>query len=405
LIAQLENAGEHPALSEAEIPGRGKWTRVLTGSFPSLKAAAAYAHNLVKRGVIKEFLVRSAAEPGFDFRRQITQSSNAPLTQSSGRSSGAVVPAKAAQPGARPVAVSLASSRSSSLKASHASYAIAPLPSIPGRGFLRNPNVDAEAAPRPDPVILAFRYLRNALADHRGGLWVSGDVDEAMARLRWIAGPGREDLLNVDSQGQVHINAARLARAAGISYPNVADAPLRLADYISSDEGLLLLAQVIGGDRRYLFHIGELAATLDGDIYVGSTINLDNNFDSRINPFRKNGQKLGRERPRAGFDALIAVNPSAHWTKVSTGQPISDGIITFHELAEAYSKADFGLQYLGKGSFPGAHDIAIEREIKLRSQNRGAGLVITEGINRVFKPEKNLARLRSQLQSPAQSHR
>jgi hypothetical protein len=242
-------------------------------------------------------------------------------------------------------------------------------------------------------VLLAFRSLCNT--GQGGGLWLTGDVDEGLARLRWIAGPGREDLLSADSAGRVHVDAAKLALAAGVNRAS-ADAPLAAAAFITSDEGLLLLVQVTQGSKRYLLHLGKRAPTFDASVEVGSSINLDNGFDSRINPARKNRQKLGNERPPAGFDCLIAINPSAHWAKVTTGRLVPDGVVTFHELAEAYSKVEQGLQYLADSSRPGAHSIAIEREIKLQSSAARSGVVVTAGTNRVFKSEKDLAALRAQ---------
>jgi hypothetical protein len=361
VISQLEATGERPLWSEVEIPGRGKWTRVFIGSFESARAASVYARGLAARGVIKEYLVKPAVEKVFESLKR---------AQAPAITRTAFHEARSGQP----TTVSL------------------PAPAR-NRVLLANPTLDGSLLPRPDPVLLAFGSLCNT--GQGGGLWLTGDVEEGLARLRWIAGPGREDLLSADGAGRVHVDAAKLALAAGVN-PASADAPLAVAGFITSDEGLLLLVQVTQGSKRYLLHLGKRAPTLDTSVEVGSSINLDNGFDSRINPARKNRQKLGKERPPAGFDCLIAINPSAHWVKVTSGRLVPDGMVTFHELAEAYSKVEQGLEYLGDSARPGAHSIAIEREIKLQSGMVRSDVVVTAGINRVFKSEKDLAVLRSQ---------
>ncbi|HWX42401.1 MAG TPA: SPOR domain-containing protein [Blastocatellia bacterium] len=361
LISQLEATGERPLWSEVEIPGRGKWTRVFIGSFESARAASVYARGLAARGVIRLYLVKPAVEKVFESLKR---------AQAPAITRTAFHEARSGQP----TMVSL------------------PAPAR-NRVLLANPTVDEGLIPRPDPVLLAFRNLCNT--GQGGGLWLTGDVEEGLARLRWIAGPGREDLLSADSAGRVHVDAAKLALAAGVNRAS-ADAPLAVAGFITSDEGLLLLVQVTEGSKRYLLNLGKRAETFDASAEVSSSINLDNGFDSRINPARKNRQKLGNERPPAGFDCLIVINPSAHWAKVTSGRLVPDGMVAFHELAEAYSKVEQGLQYLADSSRPGAHSIAIEREIKLQSSTIRSGVVLTAGINRVFKSEKDLAALRAQ---------
>ena len=119
------------------------------------------------------------------------------------------------------------------------------------------------------------------------------------------------------------------------------------------------------------------------------SINLDNNFDRRINPLRKDGFKVPQESPPEDFDAMIGINPTALWFNIKARQLVPDGMVVFHELAEALAKVDYGLEYLPVGLRPGAHDIAIQREFKLSSQ-RPEGLVTTAGGNRVFGDEKRL---------------
>jgi hypothetical protein len=136
-----------------------------------------------------------------------------------------------------------------------------------------------------------------------------------------------------------------------------------------------------------LLHIGRRAPTEAGDVIVQSCLNLDNRFDSRINPRRRNGVKLMNEQPPRGFDSVVAINPSTQWLNLMTNRMVPPGNITFHELAEAHARVEFGFDYLGQGSCPGAHDTALEREAKLFSQRPLSDTVITRGDNRIVLTE------------------
>jgi hypothetical protein len=251
------------------------------------------------------------------------------------------------------------------------------------------------AAPplQPDTVRLANQVLRDksgftsTSSENNGGLWVSGDVIDALARLRWIVGPENTDLLELGSDNRVTLNAANLVVAAKVDEAASGDAPLLLATYISKNEGLLLLLQITESTRRYRLHIGQRTPTSDGDRVNISVMNLDNNFDSRINPYRKNGVKLRNERPPEGFDSLAAINPTTRWLNLRTNLLVPPGSMTFHELAEAYAKVELGFDYLGQGSCRGAHDIAIEREEKLMTQRPCSNMVITKGENLILRAE------------------
>ena len=83
--------------------------------------------------------------------------------------------------------------------------------------------------------------------------------------------------------------------------------------------------------------------------------------------------KLDSERPPAGFDSLVAMNPVARWFNLNTSCWVHPAEIVFHELAEAYAKLEFGLDYLDQGSRLGAHAVALVREQRLRSQRPGRG--------------------------------
>jgi hypothetical protein len=166
--------------------------------------------------------------------------------------------------------------------------------------------------------------------------------------------------------------------------------PLRAVAYISSNEGLLLLVQIAQGRYRYLLHIGRQAPTSGKSVEASGSINLDNNADSRINPYRKNGKKLDGERPPEGFDSLIGLNPVARWFNLSTNCWVQSGEIVFHELAEAYAKLELGLDYLDHGSQTGAHAQALERELRLKSQRPGVDIVMTAGFNRLLRTEEEI---------------
>jgi hypothetical protein len=255
--------------------------------------------------------------------------------------------------------------------------------------------INTDLIPRPDPVSLAYKLITGKVGEapgipgQRGGLWVSGDAAEALARLRWIAGEKNAGLIRLESDGRVVIDKKLLANAAGRTESRVQN-PLRIVEYISSNEGLLLLVQLAQGRYRYLLHIGRLAPAYGKIVETAGSINLDNNVDSRINPYRKDGKKLDSERPPEGFDSLIALNPVARWFNLSANGWVQAGEIVFHEFAEAYAKLEFGLDYLDQESRPGAHAVALAREQRLKSQRPGAGIVITTGSNRLLRTEEEI---------------
>ena len=144
---------------------------------------------------------------------------------------------------------------------------------------------------QPDAVRLANHLLRenNGLASvHtkvRGGLWVSGDVSDALVRLAWIAGPRHAGLLRLGPDNQVTLNGAELAGLVRLNEDPRHDAAMLLSNYISTDEGLLLLLQVTESSHRYVLHLGGQAPTPAGEVIIKDIRNFDNNFDSRINPY------------------------------------------------------------------------------------------------------------------------
>ena len=136
---------------------------------------------------------------------------------------------------------------------------------------------------------------------------------------------------------------------------------------------------------------------------VKSVLNLDNNFDGRINSYRPRGVKMPTERPSQGFDALISINPDVVWYNLGYQRVISPGIVTFHELAEAHAKLEYGLEYLPNGLLPGAHSVAVEREFRLQSQRPALHNAITAGenlsINAVQESRKHSTRFAAFLGS------
>lgn len=268
------------------------------------------------------------------------------------------------------------------------------------------PPSDTGSLPRRDPVRAAFDLLsvtrRDLSATTVGGLWLSGDIEEALSRLHWIVGNGNEDLLIIEEGGRVELDVELLARRAGVARVENAVAPLRVMEYIVANEGLLLLAQLTQSARRYKLHLGNRAATLQGAANVNGSINLDINFDSRINPYRRLKKKLPLELPPFGFDCLIAINPEALWFNIHSNRLVQVGNITFHELAEAHAKVELEFEYLPQRGLPGAHNIAIERERKLKGQRPSVGLVLTDGSNRVIKSEEELRQLTSEINGSRQ---
>ncbi len=402
--AGLVGAGESPVFDTVEIEGRGYWTRVFVGLFDTPDAARRHGVNLVTRGVIKEFLVKQATLNQSVTRPRRVAASTAQV-QSGTNSSPVVTKAVTANRGElgsrgnpasanRSEAMPISNGRPNSQGALR-DPARKQLPVVGTPALRLAPRIDTSLIPRPDPVGLAFKLVtgeaRNAQGapgQEGGGLWVRGDTAEGLARLRWIVGEENAGLISLDDDGRVRFDMKLLAKAAGCGEPRVQD-PLRAAQYISSNEGLLLLVQVAQGQFRYLLHIGQQSPTFGKSAETPGSINLDNNTDSRINRYRKNGKKLDRERPPEGFDSLVGLNPAARWFNLRTSCWVQGGEIVFHEIAEAYGKLELGLDYLDLGVRPGAHALALEREQRLKSQRPGAAIVTTTGSNRLLRtPEE-----------------
>ncbi|HEX8088936.1 MAG TPA: SPOR domain-containing protein [Blastocatellia bacterium] len=429
--SKLALAGELPAWGTVELPGRGEWTRVFIGSFKTVEAARSYGVALMNRGIIEDFIVKSERDTRLLSRpRSVTRQDSRAIPRDNREAISANPPGAKERPAGRQRSTSNSSisrppepttapahlSKSLNAKPAMLSNYIssAPASSLPIVERVKlslAPAIDISSIPRLDPVRLALRLIvgeaetRANAPGQNGGLWVTGDTHEGLARLRWIVGSENADLISLDIDGRAQLDGKRLARAAKISQVSSLQAPLTVAGYITGNEGMLLLVQLTQGAHRYRLHIGRLAPTLGEPVEVGGGINLDNNYDSRINPYRRNGKKLDCERPPAGFDSLVAINPIALWFNLQTNALVPVGHITFHELAEAQAKLDLDLDYLAQGVRPGAHNMAIERERMLKAQRPFSDVIITYGSNRVLRSEEEIRQFYLQTSNSGFSQR
>lgn len=412
-VIQLVREGEHPTCATIELQGRGHWTRVFLGLFPSAQAARRYGDNLKTRGTIVEFLIRKAelneavSRPRTVTPRDGASSPTSPTSapQLDGQSHpSASLPILSSfdvhDDASMQMSLKTRAVEASTARSQPVIRAASALPVIAARYTHLASAVDTTRIPRPDPVALAFRLVGQMSStastpsdasgsSGSGGLWLTGDTAEGLSRLRWIAGEENARLITLDEAGRVQLDRRTLGRAAGLCAVRPRD-PLQVADYIVSNEGLLLLVQLAEGSHRYLLHIGNQVPTRGRNVEISGGINLDNNFDSRINPYRKHGKKLDEERPPEGFAAVIALNPVAQWFNLSTRGWVKVGEITLHELAEAHAKVELGLDYLEQGSNPGAHALALQREGRLKSQRPDEDIVLTAGSNRVLRTQQEI---------------
>ena len=406
----LRRAGERPICVQAQIPGRGLWTRVLTGAFHSIDEARRHGRDLINRGLVNEFLIRNRSDAGLPVNGPASGTDRAlectvePILGIEGYASGPALNrpvtednSRQTPPSSSPGTASLdyittrfvfepASIPPSVRQPEALPASLSPTPWEP----LSLTNIDD--IPLPNPISLAISEITGAHSKARGGLWLGGDIDAALGLLQSITGINNARILTVDSDGRVEVNTNELALASGITGRHQFEAPVQAREYISANEGLLLLIQIVRDSHRYRFEVGGSSNTHGGVVTVNSTVNLDSGFDSRINPRRPRGKKLGCELPPEGFDSLVVVNPSARWINLETGNPIPMWVITFHELAEAYGKVSLGLQYLPNDGRLGAHQVALAREVKLRSERPSANVVLTAGTNVVFKSYVEMAK-------------
>lgn len=408
-IGKLVQAGEHPSRATVELQGR-YWTRVFVGLFTETTSARRYGESLISRGIISEFFVRKVDLEMASRPRRVMV--NAPaVAQGAPRQIASRLPER---PQAQsPVSLNLHSpankpdligrnATKTTVKAEklllipdQQTSGIRTLADFRPASLALAPCLYTAGIPRPEPVALAFRLIVGETAaralplQDRGGLWLSGDTAEALERLQWIAGEENAKLVKLGVDGRVQLDRKLLVKAAGLERSRVQD-PLLVAAYVSSNEGLLLLVQLAEGRYRYRIHLGRQVPTRGKTVEITGSINLDRNFDSRINKYRKDGRKLDLEQPPEGFDALVGLNPAARWFNLNTNYWVQAGEILFHELAEAHAKVELGLDYLERGSEPGAHAIALDRERRLKSQRPGAHIVVTAGSNRVLRTQEEI---------------
>jgi len=430
-INRLTKAGELPVWGTVELPGRGDWTRIFIGSFKTVDAARRYGVDLMNRAVIEDFIVKPERDTRLLSRpRSITRqtprdsqaksqiiSTNTPGVEK--RVTEETRPASNYSPSAHhsppPANISRQTKPLIPKSAKLSNYLSSPpsftLPMADQVKLSLAPDVDTSSIPLTDPVRVAFRLIvgeaqtRTNAPGQRGGLWVTGDKKEGLSRLRWIVGSENAGLISLDEDGRVRLDGKLILKRAKTSELSPLQAPLAVADFITANEGLLLIVQITQGAHRYRFHVGRQAPTLGAPAEVGGSINLDNNYDSRINPYRRNGKKLDAERPPAGFDSLVAINPIAIWFNLETNSFVPSGNITFHELAEAQAKLDINLDYLPQGVRPGAHNLAIVREQILKRQRPFSDVIITHGSNRVLRTEEEIRQFYAQSSNGGFSQR
>jgi hypothetical protein len=428
-ISQLAEAGEQPIWGTIEIPGRGNWMRIFIGSFKSAAEAKQYGEKLLERRLIKQFVIKKLSDiKDLTRPRSVIRKAPAPVplqmksSPMQARPPSLDRPPEAPDPsGPMPSAptpsiprpVSNPSSPKQSKQTRQKQDAAAPAVTVSStppcfplslsisdfkmQSVALAPVINTDLLPHADAAQVAVKvithYSHTSYAA-TGGLWLSGDFREGLSRLKWILGKDA-DLLTVDKQYRVSLDWQLLEKAAHLEEVSPVVAPLVLLDYISANEGLLLMVQLTQGKFRYLFHLSATAPTLGSEIAVSGSLNLDNNYDSRINAYRRGGKKLDIERPPQGFDCLVALNPAARWFNLYTKELVQVGNIAFHELTEAYAKVEFGFEYLPQGSIPGAHNMAISREMILKAQR--ANVVLTAGSNRVLKSEEELQRIYAEI--------
>lgn len=395
--------GQKVFVGWADVPGRGRWVRVMTGEFESRAEARLYGRSMTEAGLIAEFLLRDSSDVDSLDDLEVF----APSTMSE---ESVVLPARrrvdaaragAPQPAAHGINESRAVAGTVGASAPAALGDVVRLPASAGSVLPLLPKSlpQSISPPDPDPLAGAFRLVTSsrsaAPASPVGGLWISGDKGEAMERLRWIAGPAYSRALAVDSHGRVTIDRVVLAKSLPPCDANRPAERLMLASHISADEGLLLLVQLTGSSDRYLLHVGDTIPTRAGEVGMSGSMNLDNNFDRRINSYRKEGRKLDRERPPVEFDGVVGINPSTRWFNLNSARLVPAGVIAFHELAEAHAKIALGVEYLDGDEQAGAHAIAILREARLKVQRPGTGIVMTTGRNRVLRNDDELRRFLS----------
>ncbi len=232
----------------------------------------------------------------------------------------------------------------------------------------------------PDPVISAperlrdpqqfnrYAYARNnplRFLDPTGErLQLSGDVNEAQKQLCEML--GTSDC------------------ASRMSYDEKTNTITVDITGLGDNEGAALLDQLVGSSKLYDLTIGTEFMTSAGmtpltDPKAGGVANLNHGYDSQ---FMYHGGRLPHEKPAAGVDGIVAINPALAKYVDSKGRRVSLSSLIFHELAEAYGKVDLGKEYSDYHTLQaagesllvspfkeqGAHNYSVDREFKLINQ-------------------------------------
>lgn len=132
------------------------------------------------------------------------------------------------------------------------------------------------------------------------------------------------------------------------------------------DPGVQLLVALAESDYIFSFAEATSAMTAGGECSVEGVSNLDDAPDWR---FDWKGGKSLRELPPLGINDQVVINPNRAWVDNATkSKSVSFAAVAFHELAEAYYKIGFRIQYCGENGSPGAHLLALSWEQRLINQ-------------------------------------
>lgn len=172
---------------------------------------------------------------------------------------------------------------------------------------------------------------------------------------------------------------------------------------LGDNEGAMLLDQMVGSSKLYDLTIGSEFMTSAGmtpltDPQTGGVANLNHGYDTQ---FMYHGGRLPTEKPAAGVDSIVAINPALAQYVDSKGRRVSLSSLIFHELAEAYGKVDLGKEYsdyftlqavgeslvISPFKEQGAHNYSVDREIKLINQRPSLQLTGRAGDQLIRDPK------------------
>jgi len=140
----------------------------------------------------------------------------------------------------------------------------------------------------------------------------------------------------------------------------------KITDEDLKDPGVQLLVALAESDYIFSFAEATSAMTAGGECTIEGVSNLDDAPDWR---FDWKGGKSLRELPPLGINDQVVINPNRAWVDNATkSKSVSFAAVAFHELAEAYYKIVFRIQYSGENGSPGAHLLALSWEQRLINQ-------------------------------------